>query len=507
MNTTQRELERRIFHLNALNELGKELSPLQEGEAICKTVLSVTMGTIGAMRGLVFLSEPNTPQPPICIMRGIQINDPPTLSIKDLESAKEDGVQVVTHMKNNLGTHLKNTGMILWVPLNIDNQWIGGLGLGPKMSGEGFTQEDHALLSTIADTTTMALRNAMHYTNLQQAYKHLKQENQSLRTQLKPAQEMQSRNPQMQTLLELARHVADTPTTILLTGESGTGKEVLAQAIHQASGRKGNFVPIHCAALPTALLESELFGHEKGAFTNAIEQRKGRFEHADQGTLFLDEVSEIPPEIQVKLLRVLQEQTFERVGSSITHKVNVRIIAATNQDLETAVKKGAFREDLFYRLNVIPITLMPLRDRTEDIPTLVDLFIKQSCKQTGRNLKHISKEVIEHFMTYPWPGNIRELQNLIERLVVTSINDVITLQELPDHIQIKKEKTPVADETQTPLAEVEKQYLENTLIQCKWNQSETARVLGISRTKLRDRIKRYNIQGMWRVGAPGRKNS
>jgi len=506
MNTTQRELERRIFHLNALNELGKELSPLQDREAICKTALSVTIGTIGAMRGIVLLGEQDT-SPPICIMRGIGMDEPPAVSISDLETNKENGVKIIAHLKNNLGTLLKNTGMILWVPLNIDDQWIGGFGLGPKMSGEGFTQEDQSLLSTIADTTTMALRNAMHYNTLQQAYKHLKQENHSLRTQLEPAPNMRSRNPQMQTLLNLAMRVANTPTTILLTGESGTGKEVLARAIHQASERKGNFVPIHCAALPTALLESELFGHEKGAFTNAIEQRKGRFEHADQGTLFLDEVSEMPPEVQVKLLRVLQEQTFERVGSSITQKVDVRVIAATNQNLETAVQNGTFREDLYYRLNVVPITLIPLRDRTEDIPALVDIFVKQSCQQTGRNLKHISKEVIEQFMTYPWPGNVRELQNLIERLVVISINDIINLQELPDNILTQKEDTSIEDEPQTSLAEVERQFLENALIQCKWNQSETARVLGISRTKLRDRIKRYNIQGTWRVGAPGRKNS
>lgn len=510
MNATQRELERRVFYLDALNELGKALSPLQDVEAICNAALSVTMGTIGAMRGVVFLAEQNTQHLQVCVVRGIGTGETPTVSIRDLKAAHKNEVQVVVHMKNNLGTLLKNAGIILWAPLNVDDQLVGGLGFGPKMSGEGFTEEDQSLLSTIANSTTMALRNAMHYNTLQQAYKRLEQENQTLRVQLEPVQEMLSRNPQMQATLDLAHRVADTPTTILLTGESGTGKEVLSRAIHRMSGRQGQFVPVHCAALPAALLESELFGHEKGAFTSAVEKREGRFERADGGTLFLDEVSEIPPEVQVKLLRVLQERQFERVGSSDTLEVDVRVIAATNKSLETAVKNGTFRQDLYYRLNVIPITLMPLRERPEDIPLLIDQFLEQSCTKTGRDPKHISKDTLEQLLTYAWPGNVRELQNLIERLVVISIDNIITPQDLPNEVKTPQQETqnnPTETNTQASLAEVEKQTLKNTLIQCQWNQSEAARVLGISRTKLRDRIKRYNIQGTWRVGAPGRKSS
>ena len=341
---------------------------------------------------------------------------------------------------------------------------------------------------------------------LQQANEQLERENRSLRVRLSPTPEMVTDSPRMEQVIELARKVADTSSTVLLRGESGTGKEVLAHLIHRHSDyRDGPFIPVHCAALPRDLLESELFGHEKGAFTGATARRVGRFELADGGTLFLDEIGELDQDIQVKLLRVLQSQEFERIGGSKTISVNVRLISATNRNLEEAVASGGFREDLYYRLNVIPILLPPLRERREDIPLLVEHFLAQYSKELARPACRASAQAMDMLASYSWPGNVRELQNLVERMVVVVDDEIIGPLHLPPEMQgLRNPITDPVPAGMEPLAEVEERHVRAALIRCGWNQSRAARLLEISREQLRHRIKQYQIEGPWKVGAPER---
>ncbi|RKX63055.1 MAG: sigma-54-dependent Fis family transcriptional regulator, partial [Thermodesulfobacteriota bacterium] len=241
---------------------------------------------------------------------------------------------------------------------------------------------------------------------------------------------LETRNSQMKKIYELAKKVAPSSSTILILGESGTGKEVLAKYIHFCSKRKGPFVTINCAAIPEELLEAELFGYEKGAFTGAIKSKPGKFEIANKGTLFLDEIGDLSLKLQAKLLRVIQEKQVERLGSDHSIKVDVRILAATNKDLEKEVQEGRFREDLFFRLNVIPIKLPPLRERKEDIPLLTQFFLKRICEREGIEEKKFTSQAIKALLNYPWPGNIRELENFIERVVILSENNIIGIEDL-----------------------------------------------------------------------------
>jgi two-component system response regulator AtoC len=296
-------------------------------------------------------------------------------------------------------------------------------------------------------------------------------------------------SPRMQEILSLISRVARSDTNILIMGESGTGKDMVARIIHNASGRKSNrFVAISCAALPETLLESELFGYERGAFSGAEKRKIGRFELAHRGTLFLDEIGDIPISTQVKLLRVLQEFTFERLGGNAPIKVDFRLITATNQDLKTKIAQGTFREDLFYRLNVITIRLPALRDRREDIRPLAEHFGEKFSKKCGYDKKTISKNALSKLMRYDWPGNVRELENVMERAVVLSRGVSIGETDLP-----LEGETARAGSASESLADVEKEHITSILTQTDGNLSEAADRLGIHRNTLRLKIKRYGI--------------
>jgi DNA-binding NtrC family response regulator len=312
-----------------------------------------------------------------------------------------------------------------------------------------------------------------------------------------------SKSPHMHAVFELIGHVAQAAgTTVLVEGETGTGKELVARAIHLASPRaEGPLVAVNCAALPETLLESELFGHEKGAFTTAIQQRKGRFELAHGGTIFLDEVGEVPLTMQAKLLRVLQERCFERVGGTETVEVDVRVITATNKDLRKLIAEGQFREDLYYRLNVVKITLPPLRERREDIPLLAAHFTEKYCRLAA-SPKPISPEAMEVLLSYDWPGNIRELENAIERACVTSRGAAIRPEDLPPDLTRKRDgKSPLSPDLSRPLrdqlAEVtsafEKRYLRRALRKTRGHVARAATITGLSRRALTAKIAQYKI--------------
>jgi DNA-binding NtrC family response regulator len=306
------------------------------------------------------------------------------------------------------------------------------------------------------------------------------------------------KSPQMQKVFQLIKQVANTNSNVIIYGKSGTGKELVAKAIHYNSPRRNKpFVAVNCSAIPESLLESELFGHEKGAFTGAVSSRKGLFEEANGGTIFLDEVGDMSLAMQAKLLRVIEDKEIRAVGSDKPRKIDVRIIAATHKDLEKAVKEGTFREDLFYRLNVIPIYLPELRERVEDIPLLVEYFLKKYGEEAGRPNIKISREALACMMKYSWPGNVRELENLIERLVVLSPGDEITVNDLPEHIRVCKVETLVEELTlgeRITLEELEKRYILKVLRETGWHKSNAAKILGIDRRTLYRKIEEYKLE-------------
>ena len=325
--------------------------------------------------------------------------------------------------------------------------------------------------------------------------RQLVRENEWLKEQVRKAPDVKGIvyiSEAMEGVMSRAARAAESHATVLITGESGTGKELVARAIHEISDRKEEpFVTVNCSAVPESLIESELFGHEKGAFTGADRHRTGRFEQADGGTLFLDEIGEIPLHVQVKLLRVLQERSFERVGGNETISVDVRIITATNRNLDDEVEKGTFRQDLFYRLNVVGIELPPLRDRKSDIPVLVEYFIKLYAKNHAKTIYSLTPEALDCLIKYPFPGNVRELGNIIEQAIVLSRGDIITIRDLPLRICTGEEKLKGNLSLEENVAELERTSLRKALRETGGNKSAAARSLGISERKIRYMLKKY----------------
>ena len=332
------------------------------------------------------------------------------------------------------------------------------------------------------------------------AHKQLEKENIYLREQLKDRFDFSKiicQSSKMRKLLETIAIVAPTEASVLIAGESGTGKELIANAIHLNSPRHDKpLIKVNCAALPEALLESELFGHEKGAFTGALTRRQGRFQLAHKGSIFLDEIAEMAPQIQAKILRVLQEREFEPVGSSNTVRIDTRVIAATNKNLKEEIQEGHFREDLFYRINVVTLNIPPLRERREDIPLLTDFFLKQYAEKNRRLIKGFTPKAIDILMRYDWPGNVRELANMVERSVIMVRGDMITPDEFSDTLRALDPEMKKSEIGLTPgrsLKDVEKEMILMTLEDTAGNRTHAAKILGISRRTLQLKLKEYGV--------------
>jgi formate hydrogenlyase transcriptional activator len=385
---------------------------------------------------------------------------------------------------------------ILVVPLISHDRALGTLGVG-SLKEHAFTEDDADLLNQLGKQVAIAVENALAFREIDALKNQLKEEKLYLEEEIRTEynfEEIIGNSPVLKRVLQDVETVAATDSTVLIYGETGTGKELIAHAIHKLSPRhERTLVKVNCAAIPTGLLESEFFGHERGAFTGAIDRRIGRFELAHQGTIFLDEVEDIPLELQSKLLRVLQEQEFERLGSSRTQRVDVRVVAATNTDLAELVAERKFRSDLYYRLNVFPINVPPLRDRPEDIPLLVHFFANRFAQQMKKRIESVPKETMAALVSYNWPGNIRELQNLVERGVILSRGSTL---EIPLTELKRATRSTASASSSTTLEAVERDHILRVLSETRWvigGPSGAAARLGMNRTTLNHRMRKLGI--------------
>lgn len=383
----------------------------------------------------------------------------------------------------------------LCVPIKLGNEVIGTLSADRRFSDRAVLEENIRLFTIIGSMISQAVKLRQQ---AQEEQERLLEENirlqEELRDRFRPANIIGNSNA-MQEVLNLIPQVAKSDATVLIRGESGTGKELIAHALHYNSRRANKpFIKVNCAALPETIIESELFGHEKGAFTGAVSARKGRFELAHSGTFFLDEIGDLSPATQIKLLRVLQEKEFERVGGVTTIKSDVRIIAATNRNLEQLLKENKFREDLYYRLNVFPIHIPPLRERKTDILLLADHFVEKYSRENHKNIRRISTPAIDMIMAYHWPGNVRELENCIERAVLMSNDDVIHGHHLPPTLQTAEASgTTIKSTLEESLGSVEKEMILDALKSSRGNMAKAARALGITERIMGLRVRKYSI--------------
>ena len=381
---------------------------------------------------------------------------------------------------------------ILAVPMRVKERCIGVIEILNKRDGKPFNQDDLQWLEIFANQAALAIQNA-------RTFQRVRNQVDVLKDQMNTDQGYHTlvwASPVMKEQLDLVQRIAPTDSTVLILGESGVGKELIAEQIHLKSPRKGKpFVRVNCAALPATLLESELFGHVKGAYTDAVADRRGRFEIADTGTIFLDEIGDLPLPLQAKMLRVIQERTFERLGSSESLTVDVRIIAATNRDIEQLVEAGDFRNDLYYRLNVLPLQIPPLRQRRDDIPELAHFFLKRFALETNKKVSGFSEEAMELLMSFNWPGNVRELENAVERAVVIAQHDRIFPDDLLLHsADVGEHARYQGMGLKEGVNSFKKQFIRGALERHGWNHTETARELDIQRSYLSKLVKDLEIR-------------
>lgn len=502
MDSTQRKQA----ELTALFEVSKVLSSSFDLEDNLARALKILSDLLEMNRGTITLFDPESSELRIAVAHGLTKEQIARGKYRIGEGivgrVVETGLPMVIPdigkeplFLNRTKARIKKDNIsFLCVPIKIKDEILGVLSVDRLFDETISFEEDMRVLNIVSTLVGQAIK-------LHRIFTDEKNKREELALQLKGRfgfSGIVSISERMQDIIRTCLKVSKSKATVLLRGESGTGKELIARAIHLESPRaKGPFIAVNCAAIPENLLEAELFGYERGAFTGAITRKPGRFELADGGTLFLDEVGDMSPSLQTKLLRVLQEHSFERLGGTKSVKVDVRIIAATNRDLEGMVRVGTFREDLYWRLNVVPVFIPPLRERKEDIPVLIDYFLKRFKKEYRKDLS-LHPETIQRLINYPWPGNVRELENTIERLVILSENPLLRSEDLPPHIRENgiAEISQFSDNMSLSkvIEEIEKTRILEALKISQNNQTKAARILGLTQRQIGYKIRKYGIR-------------
>jgi Nif-specific regulatory protein len=510
-------LERHVRELSALYEIGQALSSVHDLDRLLQLAMEHVVTLLGIESASIILLDEERGELYFKVAYDIRVGHEQHL--REVRFPANQGIagwviregqsQIVpdtdsdTRFYRDVDVHTgTTTRSIICVPLRTKDRIIGVLEAINKIQGV-FTIEDVRLLEAFANQLALALDNARLIQELQAARERLSEENRYLREAM--AQTVQfdalvGESPKMQEVYHLVERVLNTAATVLLTGESGTGKDVIARVIHYQGPRaKGPFIAVNAAAIPESLLEAELFGYERGAFTGATQRKPGRFELAAGGTLFLNEIGDMSPILQAKLLRVLQDKEFERVGGTETLTTDARIIAATNQDLEQLIAEGKFRPDLFYRLNQYPIPLPPLRERQEDLSPLAMYFLKRYSQDLNKEVVGMSKEAMGLIERYTWPGNVRELENVIQRAVILCQATLVTAQELPSLREPPRTPVVSGETFRLPpegivLWKLEQELIRQALEQSHQNKSHAAKKLGLSRTQLRTRMRHYGLE-------------
>lgn len=510
------EHDYKVLELSTLYEIARRLGTSLDPKVTLGSILEILSENMGMRRGTLTLIDPDTKQLYIELAHGLTEEEKGRGIYKIGEGITgkvvETGEPIIVpdvgkeplflNRTRSRGDISRENISFISVPVKVKGETIGVLSVDRLFADKSISlEEDVRVLTIVASLIGQAITIAKM---VEIERKNLLKEKMSLQRELKSPYRFANivfQSEKMREVLDAAWRVSQSKATVLLRGESGTGKELIARAIHYHSKRCDKpFISVNCAAIPDTLIESDLFGHEKGAFTGATQAKRGRFEMADGGTLFLDEIGDIPLSTQVKFLRVLQEKRFERVGGGKSITVDVRIIAATNQDLEEAVRKGDFREDLYYRLNVVPIRIPPLRERKEDIPPLVGHFLQVFNEENGREVK-ISNEALDTLLMHAWPGNVRELENCVERMIVMAKNEIIMAEDVPVHIGTDLMcNKPAGTSSHKPMEtldktveEIEKDKILEALKRCGFVQARAARQLGITPRQIGYKMKKYGI--------------
>jgi transcriptional regulator with GAF, ATPase, and Fis domain len=483
--------------LNSLLKIATRIGGIQDQDSLQWQLLGLIFDVVPAERGAILLFEDTEEsRPPVAWDRVQGPAHPVRVSRTVLHRIRRDGVGLVVSDVSNDVTLARSGTLaelqirsLLCVPLVVSRTVVGAIYLDSKSPASHFDESHLQVMTAVAGIASLALENVRHW-------EQLKRENQQLRAEINLEHDMLGASSRMLDVFEFIRRVASTDSTVLIEGESGTGKEMVARAIHRNSPRADRpFVAINCAAIAESLLESELFGHEKGAFTGAVSQKKGKLEAAEGGTLFLDEVSELAPSLQAKLLRVLQEREFERVGSIRPLKLDIRLIAATNRLLSDAVKNGNFRKDLYYRLNVVAVTMPALRDRREDIPLLAEHFIAKASRKCKARIKPLSTEARACLINYHWPGNVRELENAIERALVLGSTEFILPEDLPEAVlEGGLPHTTSTAKYVSTIKDTRKQLILQALQQANGAYIEAAKALGMHPNSLLRLIRNLDLK-------------